>query len=366
MRRLSDFRTRSTKRVSVAPKASRERMSPNNDIIYLLSRLSSSINMLHNCISSDGSPYIDILNPWKKSYERKLFYRAGAAFEVELHPFVNLRSLKIEEAEEFDMCRTNGTATTELELCNVGRVFLSSELEDVSLRCMCLRGVKISLQHLLKIIGTENLLSIVINRIEIAETADWMPGLLEGIRRMKSLKSLEISHMGMDPQCFHDLCKALDLASFKMVDENICVDASSSGPIRFKNILEIFRGYGFELAESICIIGTDIRHAVGMSLPSLRSMQFCSAIIDIGIFRSLLVKQSTIEELGFIRCVFDHLSFYEIVLHFRTALRRLNLRSSILPHDYLCFLSSKLSFCTVILVDGAVRTINNTAPQRVA
>jgi hypothetical protein len=368
MRRLSDLRPRSAKRINAAPVPREECPRPNNDIVYLLSRLLSGVNRMYICLppgSHAGTlkrlhgPHADILSPWKKSYERWLSYDIGAKFKIDLRPFVNLRSLKISGAEEFDVCGINNTGIAHLELHNVKNVFLGSGLECVSLESIYLKEVRISLRHLLEVMKIRGILSIGINRAEIA-AADWKHTLLKEMGNMEGLRNLEISHMNVDPHAFRDLCRGLNLASFKLADENVHAEADGSGVIRFKNTLELFKDYGFELVESLQMAGADIRHFVGMELPALRSMKFHSAIIDMGVFRSILTKQSTVEDLSFVRCVFDQLSFYEIVVHFRGRLRRLNLMSSVLPHDYLSFLSSKLCCCTAVLVDGSIRTIRNT------
>lgn len=366
MRRITDLRARNTRKYTVEDEGkSMSGASTRSDVLYNLSHYDQRLKALYRFTDFNANRITNILAPWKKSYERRAYYDAAAAFDVDIGPFTSLELLRISESCVFDLSKINNTRVKRLELTGILKIRIAHYPVNVSLQEILLKDLSITYNILRSIVRTPLLVSISLENVEILGNGDWKLQLVDDLKMASSLREIRMINMGIELQCFSKLCKSMDLTCFLISDVNVHAEAvfvgRSVNTLRFHNSLEHFKFVDFGTAESIYIKGTDIKHILGTSLPRLKSLCMKQVVVDSNAFRSLYLKHSKLFKLEFIECVFDHVSFYEIVSHFRESLKYLNLRCSNLPHDYLAFIQNKLVFCFVKLKNGELITIDNNS-----
>lgn len=366
MRRITDLRTRGAKKHLVEEKACEVscKLFFINDLIYCLSQYDRRLKSLCKCKHLNSNRTSNILLPWKKSYERRVYYEGKTAFSISIGPFINLESLDVVDSRDFDLSVIEHTGIKRLALYKVLNTVVLRSLMGTSLQEIVLRKQPIAYENLEKILEIPSLISVTLDTVEITDCADWKAQLLKRLERMPRLKKMEMVNMEVDLQRFIELCISKDLTQFMFSGNGMHaearLDATSANILRFQNSLEYFTFFDFRIVETVYIKGADIRHMMELGLPDLRSMYAEQVIVDSNTFRNVYSKLPRLVKLGFVECIFDHISFYEILSHFKDSLRYLDLRSSNLPHDYISFLQIKLIFCFVILKNGEECIVDNT------
>lgn len=370
MRRIADIIGRNPKRC-LAEKNVRE-SSPSvsipSNLVYHLSRYDRRMGIMYGFGGPCPGDVPNILVPWKKSYERKVRYEERAAFDMDVGPFVNLESLEVRNSRLFDPSVLNGTRVKRLKLHRVSRVVAAETLVHSSLQEIVLGELVISYRSLRRILSAPSLISVSLESVEVLECQDWEAQLIDDLKGISRLRKVRMINMGVDPSKFINFCIPRALTYFLISDTSryakVRVGGVSTDMLRTKNALENLHPLCLDSVESVHIKGTDVKHVVGMRFPLLKSLFMEQVVIDFGIFRGFYMKQPELVRLGFIECVFDHVSFYEIISHFRVSLMYLDLRLSNLPHDYVSYLQSKLVFCFVVLKNGESMVIDNNTGRR--
>lgn len=352
MRRISDLKAR-IKRTPVCQEASRPLWRVPCDLAYLMSRHDRRIRRLCRYVSPCK---VSVLAPWKKSYERSVFYEARAAFDVDLRPFVNLRVLSVRDSSLFDILLIGGTGVKKLSLHGVLRVSMARALAGTILEEVSLRGTKIAYEDLMRMLEIESLVSVSLENVEVVQLDGRGGRLLEKLREMPRLRRLELVGMGVGIQCFTSLCISKGLTCFKVSEGDACLDVRLwlfASVIRCVNTLKYLTAFDVGTVESMYVWGGDLKD-VREELPSLRLLHATQAEVDSKVARAVYLRRAGLVGLGFVGCTFVGTSFYEVVAHFRSSLRHLDLMSSNLPHDYVSFLERSLLSCSVRLKGGEV------------
>lgn len=366
MRKIADLR-RSKRHVMEPSPESQTNMHVANDLIYRLAQYDRRLRTFLKGRGIVPAKACSILAPWKKSYERSVCYEGRALFDVDLEPFINLEVLEIVDSRAFDMSVICSTGIRRLVVSDVAKIKISGHLGG-SLQEVVLRRMQMPYRHLKTILEMPSLLSVSLDSVEILECEDWRSQVLADIENMTGIRELRLSGMDIDPLGFRRLCELKNLSQFMVSNANAHVEAVLCGGgvsmLKTQNLLEHFVLPDLDVVESIYVRGSDIKHVSGMELPRLTSLYARQVVIDSNTLRSLYLRQPRLVELGFIECVFDHISFYEVIMHFRETLQHLNLRASNLPHDYVSFLQDRLLRCTVMLKNGDLKVIDNSGGVR--
>lgn len=305
---------------------------------------------------------ISVLAPWKKPYERRGFYESRASFDIDLHPFINLRALRVVDSSIFDMLSINNTCIKELKLLKVLGVRMKGPVNTV-LEEITLEDTRIPYEDMANILGIESLISVSLVNVDVSGCHEWREKLMEKIREMPKLKRIVLINMKADIQRFTDLCIERGLGWFKIVEEGIRLDVrlcSFASAIRCVGALRCLVDLNFEMVETMYVEGRDLKY-MKETLPNLKVLYVSQAEIDNKTFKTVYLRYPNLIGLGFSECIFDGASFYEIIIHFKGLLRRLDLTSSRLPHDYVSFLKKTLWSCSVKLRSGELIMVDNTS-----
>ncbi|KMV65237.1 hypothetical protein M970_100770 [Encephalitozoon cuniculi EcunIII-L] len=354
MKRIGDLKARS-KRCLVRREVPGPPLRISWDLAYRMARYEQRLRTLCGCMSPRE---VSVLVPWKKSYERKGYYEGRAAFDIDLQPFVNLRALRVSDSLSFDLLSINNTSIRKLKLSKVPNVKMGGPVNTV-LQEVVLKDSTVVYKDLMNILGIESLIGVSLINVEVSGCHGWRKSLLERLRGMDRLKKVELTNMGTDLQCFIDLSISKGLTWFRIADGDLCLDVKLclfASVVRCVNALEYLTSLDLGMVEAMYVGGRDLKH-MRESLPRLRMLHVNTAEIDSRVFREIYPRYPGLVGLGFVGCTFGGTSFYEIVMHFKSSLKYLNLTSSRLPHDYVSFLKKSLHSCSVRLKSGELVAI---------
>ncbi|KAG5860248.1 hypothetical protein KMI_02g03400 [Encephalitozoon hellem] len=356
MRRIADLKVRSKKFL-----AQRTISGPVLriawDLVYWMARYDRRLRVFCRCTSPRE---ISVLAPWRKPYERRGYYESRASFDIDLHPFINLRVLKVVDSSAFDMSSISNTCVKKLKLLKVSSVRMKGPVNTV-LQEIALKDVRIPYEDIANILGIESLVSVSLTNVDILGCNDWQERLLERLREMPGLKKIVLASMGVSVQRFADLCIERGLGWFRIAEEGMCLDVrlcSFSSVVRCVGILRCLSELDLEMVEAIHVGGSDLKY-MRETLPNLKALHVTQAEIDSKALKAIYLRYPNLIRLGFSECIFSGTSFYEIIMHFKRMLRHLDLTSSRLPHDYISFLEKTLCSCSVRLKSGELITIDN-------
>ncbi|ADM12406.1 uncharacterized protein Eint_100800 [Encephalitozoon intestinalis ATCC 50506] len=349
MRRIADLKIGNKKRLIPRETCKPEFQIP-RDLVYLIGKYDRRLKALCKSVPPREVP---ILSPWRKPYERKVYYEARPAFDVDLHPFINLRVLRVCDSCSFDLASINNTCIRKLSILKVANVKMRSNIDTV-LQEIVMRDTTVAYEDLMNILGVGSLVSVSLVNVDVLGCHEWREGLMKKLQEMPKLKKIELVNMGIDFQSFVDLCISRELVWFKIIDEGVCLDVrlcSFVNAVRCMGFLKCLTNLGLEMAEIMYVGGRDLK-CMRESLPNLRLLHVTEAEIDSRMFKTVYLRYPNLVGLGFVGCTFDGASFYEVIMHFKGSLRYLDLTSSRLPHDYVSFLKKTLSFCSIKLKSG--------------
>ncbi|ELQ74782.1 hypothetical protein THOM_2259 [Trachipleistophora hominis] len=272
-----------------------------------------------------------------KHVEKFLVYDDRREFNVDLAPFLSLKTLKIVDCCFFDFIYLTSA---------IDRLILDG-VRDVKCRDVAVN--KVELHNMDVTVVTKLLCTVFIQSLSLVNI-----DLSRNFEVPKSVKALSIRKCKLTQEKAIEIVQTHELIDFTFVEDDFELECLQNNTVkqpmlRIKHCSKTFYELDYKNIRKLKLY--DTKYIELLRIDALESFTLNDSIGDAS-FLKIFLSRYHLKELNLENSVVPQTMLYDFVVLFKSSLRYFNVQKIEIPFDFLSFLKAHLRKCTVLYGNG--------------